>query len=258
MVPYGQPDRGDGVALRSLLFAALGTAGLAACVTLLFLGMRAVMDVGGACADGGPYVSAQSCPNGAPGAMLLGVFGLFGFGAIAMLYGPRVGGIWAAIPLLAWCGLFLSLGWNFLDYGVFNPPPGAGVEAGWLIPGVLFVLMGGVPLAGILVAARSGSLAGSAILASFNLAPGATGRTGRSGRTGRTGRSGRTGPTGTMPQALPHAEVAGSLTGGDAADGLDGVRHLERLAELRKQGLLTDAEYETAKTAVLRDMEDRP
>ncbi len=246
MVPYGQPDRGESVPVRSLLLAALGTAGLAACVTLLFLGMRAVMDVGGACADGGPYVSAQSCPNGAPGAMLLGVFGLFGFGAIAMLYGPRVGGIWAAIPLLAWCGLFLSLGWNFLDYGVFNPPPGAGVEAGWLIPGVLFVLMGGVPLAGILVAARSGSLAGSAILASFNLAPGATGPTGR------------TGPTGTMPQALPHAEAAGSLTGGDAADGLDGVRHLERLAELRKQGLLTDAEYETAKTAVLRDMEDRP
>jgi len=29
-----------------------------------FFSMRAVMDVGGACADGGPYVSAQPCPDG--------------------------------------------------------------------------------------------------------------------------------------------------------------------------------------------------
>jgi hypothetical protein len=36
--------------------------GLSACITLVFLGMRAVMDIGGACADGGPYVSANPCP----------------------------------------------------------------------------------------------------------------------------------------------------------------------------------------------------
>ena len=38
---------------------------LAVCLTWTFFAMRAVMDVGGSCADGGPYVSAQPCPGGA-------------------------------------------------------------------------------------------------------------------------------------------------------------------------------------------------
>jgi hypothetical protein len=45
---------------------------------------------------------------------------------------------------LAWPGLFLSLGWNFLEF-TFSPP-GGGLAWGWLICGVLFVLMGGLPL----------------------------------------------------------------------------------------------------------------
>ena len=110
--------------------------------------MRAVMDVGGACADGGPYVSAQSCPDGSTPALLLGIFGLFLFGGIGAVYGSRLGGIWAAAPLFAWSGLFLSLGWNFLEYGLFNPPGDETVIWGWLICGVLFVAMGLAPLLG--------------------------------------------------------------------------------------------------------------
>ena len=75
--------------------ASVGIGGLALCITLVFLGMRAVMDVGGACADGGPYVSAQSCPDGSTPALLLGIFGLFLFGGIGAVYGSRLGGIWA-------------------------------------------------------------------------------------------------------------------------------------------------------------------
>ena len=71
--------------------ASVGVGGLALCITLVFLGMRAVMDVGGACADGGPYVSAQSCPDGSTPALLLGIFGLFLFGGIAMVYGVAAG-----------------------------------------------------------------------------------------------------------------------------------------------------------------------
>ena len=56
--------------------ASVGVGGIALCITLVFLGMRAVMDVGGACADGGPYVSAQGCPDGLTPALLLGIFGL--------------------------------------------------------------------------------------------------------------------------------------------------------------------------------------
>jgi hypothetical protein len=238
MVPYGQQEQADAVPTRSLLLAALGTAGLAACITLLFLGMRAVLDVGGSCADGGPYVSAQSCPDGAPAAMFLGMFGLFVFGAIAGYHGLRVGGLWTAIPLLAWCGLFLALGWNFLDYGLFNPPGETGVEAGFLIPGVLFVLMGGVPLAGLLLAARSGSLENNAIVASFSVG----------------GRTARQRPRPRLQAS--HVANPSSPVSTSTSDGLDLVRHLERLAEMRSQGLLDEAEYEAAKAAVVRQIEE--
>jgi hypothetical protein len=200
--------------------------------------MRAVMDVGGACADGGPYVSARSCPDGAPGAMFLGMLGLFVFGAIAGYNGQRIGGIWTAIPLLAWCGLFLSLGWNFLDYGLFNPPAETGAEVGFLIPGVLFVLMGGVPLAGLLVAARNGSLEGSAIVASFNV-------------------GGRSPKPRSRSRLQASHDIASLSPAAEAADGLDLVHHLERLAELHSQGLLDEAEYQAAKSAVVRQMEER-
>ena len=62
-------------------------------------------------------------------ALLLGVFGLFGFGALGMVYGARVGG-YGWLPLLAWTGLFAALGWNFLDYGLVNPPEGQGIVWG--------------------------------------------------------------------------------------------------------------------------------
>jgi hypothetical protein len=46
-------------------------------ITLLFLGMRARDGLGGACADGGPFVTAQPCPSGTPIAMVGGMLGLF-------------------------------------------------------------------------------------------------------------------------------------------------------------------------------------
>ncbi|HEY4189466.1 MAG TPA: hypothetical protein VGM28_03515, partial [Candidatus Limnocylindrales bacterium] len=131
--------------LFDVVLLAVAVAGLTLCITLLYQGMRAVLDVGGACADGGPYVSAQPCPDGSPAALFLGAFGLFGFGALGMVYGAKVGG-YGWVPLLAWTGLFASLGWNFLDYGLFNPPTGE-IEWGYLIPGVMFQLMAWVPVA---------------------------------------------------------------------------------------------------------------
>ena len=41
----------------------LGIAALAFCIALLWLGMRAVMDLGGFCASGGPYEIAVECPD---------------------------------------------------------------------------------------------------------------------------------------------------------------------------------------------------
>ncbi|HET7472577.1 MAG TPA: hypothetical protein VFJ71_05595 [Candidatus Limnocylindrales bacterium] len=116
-------------------------------ITLLFLGMRAVMDVGGACADGGPYVSAQPCPPGVPLAMIGGMFGLFAAAGLLVWFGSQIGKGAAAIVTLGWPALFLSLGFNFLDYA-FHPPDTAATPVwGWLVPGVVFWLMGGGPLA---------------------------------------------------------------------------------------------------------------
>ena len=142
-------------ATGDVLKAALGLGGLAMCLTLMFRGMRAVMDVGGACADGGPYVSAQPCPEGAPVAMLAGILGGLLFGAIAAVYGGRLGGIWGAVPVLAWTALFASLGWNFLDYGLFNPPPEAdGIVWGWVLCGVMFEVMAFAPLVFVIAGMR--------------------------------------------------------------------------------------------------------
>ena len=43
-----------GVTPRRMIGAFVGLVVLTASITLLFLGMRAVMDIGGMCAEGGP------------------------------------------------------------------------------------------------------------------------------------------------------------------------------------------------------------
>ena len=135
---------------RRLVLQFVGLAGTVLGLTVLFLGMRSVMDIGGSCGSGGPYVVAQPCPDNA---WLLPV-GIIGGLAMLAVYalscfsdgGPR-------LAALAWPALFLSLGWNFLEYA-FDPPGDAGGPViGWLVCGVLFWVMGGLPL---LVVLRDG------------------------------------------------------------------------------------------------------
>jgi hypothetical protein len=115
------------------LVGSVVTLGLA--LAWAFLSMRAVMVVGGSCADGGPYVSAQSCPSGA---------GFIGLAIPLMLVAAFVGsfaaGSLSAPNLLVpmWAGLFGALGWNFLEYGVTRP---GGAVWGWISCGVVFWLM---------------------------------------------------------------------------------------------------------------------
>lgn len=177
------------VALRTAGYLAGIAIGLMS-ITLLFLGMRAVMDVGGACAEGGPYVSAQPCPTGVPVAMVGGMFGLFAATGLIVWFGSRLGGRFAGIVALGWPALFISLGFNFLDYGLRPPDGEAGPALGWLIPGIVFWLMGGAPLA-IGIAAW------------------------REARTGRpdSRREGRTSPSPADPRLLAGLVVAAGLVG---------------------------------------------
>jgi hypothetical protein len=128
----------------SVLVVAIG-------LTWTFFSMRAVMNVGGSCADGGPYVSAQPCPDGAaliavavPVMLLTAIFG----SAVAMSVGaPNL-----LVPM--WGVLFGTLGWNFLEFAF----KGEGVVWGWLVCGVMFWLMAAPAVVLMLVAVKNAVL----------------------------------------------------------------------------------------------------
>jgi hypothetical protein len=217
------------------LYAA-GVAGLAMSLTLVFLSMRAVMGVGGFCAEGGPYVIETHCPEGVPLLITGGIFGLFIFGGLMAWKDSLIGGPYGGLVLLAWPVLFLSLGWNFLEFA-FNPPgpPGQGIIWGWLIPGVLFVIMGLVPVLAVLPI-------------------------GHSGRAGKAGERvlGRVAPRGFgSPRKADYQRLADELRGVESRseDAQDLVSKLERLAALRESGALSHDEFELAKRALLTEVQ---
>jgi hypothetical protein len=212
-------------------------AGVAAAMTLLFLSMRAVMRIGGSCASGGPYVPRQACPHGVPLALIGGIWGGLVFAGLywwqsASAHAP-------SFVFLLWPALFLSLGWNFLQFGL-HPPEGQGVVAGWLVCAVLFILMGGVPLVAVLLAkayspARTSSdpfglqrPSRQLFLRAAMAGMGAVGPP--------SGSAGSAADPGVDPSASPDATL---------------VSELERLAKLHMSGSLTDDEYQAAKRNVL-------
>jgi hypothetical protein len=247
MGTFGRPP--DATAPRDLALLLIAAFGLAASITFLWLGMRAVMDIGGVCADGGPFVPRQSCPDGVPLVMTLGMFGIFGFGGLGFFAGAAVGGPWVSLPLLAWPGVFLSLGWNFLEYAFVFEEEAGGPIWGWLIPGVMFVLMGAVPL-WIAWSARSSTVP---LNARFGM-PSPEPRGFEPAPSLGWDPSHRRVPS-SVPVPKPRpvaAEVPGGAEG--EADG-DVVTRLERLSALRRRGDLTNGEFERFKAALLRSVE---
>ena len=115
--------------------------GVAFCISTLYHAMRPIMRLGGMVASGGPYAIEHPAPSWVwvmPLSIIIGMICFF----LNLFTSPGDDGI--NLMPLAWPGLFLSLGWNFLEF-TFNPP-GGGLAWGWLICGVVFVLMGGLPL----------------------------------------------------------------------------------------------------------------
>jgi Short C-terminal domain len=213
--------REEGLGARQLvptLAVGFSLAGIACGLTLTFLSMRSVMNVGGFCAEGGPYQIRQHCPQGVPGLLLGGIWGgvilaLVYIGVVIKWHVPHF------IHLL-WSALFLSLGWNFFEFA-FNPPGTTkGVVWGWLICGVLFVLMGGLPLIVVVPAVVREFLYGKEQRHNF-------------------------------PGGVPvdHARRVAQTFGVTRQSGM--VGDLERLEALRKSGTLTDDEYEAAKRRLL-------
>ncbi|RJP33622.1 MAG: hypothetical protein C4536_03965 [Actinobacteria bacterium] len=156
-------DEGDvRTSPRQWLWLILLPLGFAFLLTCLFLAMRGVMDLGGMVAVGGPYEIAHPAPGYwwiFPVAIIgciaivfvsVGIFPLGG-GSMSQVASPfpNAGMLSASdskaslVAVLFWPAIFLSLGWNFLEYGFFKAE---GLAWGWAVCGVVFVAMGGFPL----------------------------------------------------------------------------------------------------------------
>jgi hypothetical protein len=257
------PDRTD-LRVTDLVVYLVAVVVLSGSLTVLWLSMRAVMDIGGTCASGGPYVVAVECPQGVAWLLPLSILaGVIGVGLVAW-FGGRVGPGFVAVAALAWPALFLSLGWNFLEYGLASP---GGWDVSWLLCGALFMAMGGIPL---LIGIRG--LQGSR---SSTRPPGGSSLPGepparRGGVTIRTATPGTASAPGTSSAIQQHVELArllrqvqgvavaeaaevtvGEAMGTDPPGHADLVDQLERLAKLKQQGAIGELEYLQAKQAVI-------
>lgn len=209
-----------------LTLSLVATAGIAVAVTLLFLGMRSVMGVGGYCASGGPYQIRVECPHAIdwllPVSVIGGVLCLFVF----LVSSPDAVRRWA---ILAWTGLFLALGWNFFDFGL--PWQGHPGEPVWIVLGFVFLVLALSPIVPVLRSGRRAS----------GQAPGDE-------QVDFVARSGH-GDAFTWEWSSASRSEADSEVGTVA--GVAIAAALQRLAQLHRTGELTDAEYAAAKQALL-------
>ena len=109
--------------------------GLGVSMTWTFLSLRVGLGVGGPCAEGGPHVPLQACPDGsaliAVAIPLMLLSALVGTAVALSVSAPNL-----FVPM--WAALFGSLSWNFLDYGVTTL--GSPVWS-WVICGVAFAVV---------------------------------------------------------------------------------------------------------------------
>jgi Short C-terminal domain len=234
----------DGRSVLRWTGSIVGLAGVAFSLTLLYKSMRAVQAIGGFCASGGPYQIAHTCPKGVTGLLPLAIIG----GLIFLgLFFACVGERGRPVALLAWPALFLSLGWNFLDYGL-HLTSGHGINGGFLTCAVIFILMGAVPLIFLVPKLFESLTGGDGPAPPSASSPSAFGAT-----------SVRFTP----PEQAPSAFAGFGSTGVKFAAGTpppspapptptpDIASALERLASLHRRGELTDAEYDAAKRQAL-------
>jgi hypothetical protein len=121
---------------RGTIGVLISGGGIVVGLTVLFLGMRAVMDIGGSCGAAG----TPSCPGHVGGLVPAAIWGGLIFAGL-YLWQCMKHHVPSFVSLL-WPALFLSLGYNFFDYAFRNST----VAAGFLVCGIVFGLMGGLPL----------------------------------------------------------------------------------------------------------------
>jgi len=245
MISYAG-QRPDGPGAKSIVAYLIGIGGLAFTLTILWLSMRAVMGIGGACASGGPYVPSVQCPDAVVLLTPLSIFGLFIFGGLAVWSSLNLGGRWISLLFLGWPALFLSLGWNFLEFGFFPPGDDTGWVWSWIVCGIVFVLMGGIPLivglrGAAMVAGSHRAYAGGRVLVGPK-------------RGANEWREWQEQLQAAVEQRNADRSDAARTAAGarfKAEQERDVAARLERLARLHDAGDLTDAEFEAAKRATI-------
>ena len=187
------------------------------CWVAVGYGINQLLQVG-TCASGGPYVSARPCPEGIGGLMWAltgGIIGLFVAAGIYLSRGKPPGAPPpgnAGIVIWFWTGLFWSLAAGcFLAVWGPEANPGPGGETGGLIVGFMGLVMG----------------AGGLLALNF--------------RRGKKPASAFVNPAFTR--------LAGTATRFSGA--ADPVSRIDTLERLRKQGTLTEAEFQTLKSKII-------
>jgi hypothetical protein len=196
----------------------------------------------GTCASGGPYVPARQCPAGIerlgfaiPVAIFVILIGM----VIYAGRGPAPGSDRPPRPgmglVLLWCGIFFGIAFACF-WGVWGPDanPGPGGKLGGLIVGFLFVPMG---IGGALMFWRIGPISFGGMQ---SMGIGGVGDVVKMTRAAGSGDLARLAEmTGTGPVVQPTG------SGGDVAV------ELERLNTLRKEGAITEQEFEQLKRRAL-------
>src|SRR6266536_2850728 len=226
----GMPVPADGRLLLRSLATFVGLAGVTVALVWLFESMRAVLAIGGSCASGGPYVVGVPCPHATALTTVGAILGGILMAAVYTVFGLRAG---PRITLLIWCALFLSLGWNFLDFGL-RAQDGSD-RLGWLSCAVAFALMGGGPVVGLAFPRFARELLwsdGAGMPVGLRSGGVAAARP-------RADRPADARPVAPPPAPPPPADDVGTA--------------LAKLAELHDRGVLSDANYAEVKRRILEE-----
>lgn len=113
----GEKETGpDGPSPAAIIVSVASIGAVAGLIVLVGLAMIPLLDVGGFCAEGGPYVIEQRCPAGVTPVMAIGVPLML---ILAFVYIVALPKTWKPLIILAWPALFVALAAGFL-YGAFG------------------------------------------------------------------------------------------------------------------------------------------
>lgn len=122
------------------IIALLALAAVALLSGLILLAARAIINIGGYCAEGGPYVIAQQCPQGTATILGLGIPLMIGLIFVYIVAKPSP---WPTLIFWFWPIIFIGLGLAFI-VGAFAAPNGLSIAG--LLVGMMMIVFGIVPV----------------------------------------------------------------------------------------------------------------